>query len=816
MTPIYRYFLRIDNGAQQACQPVLKQDLSLVYEVGNDAYYHRAKLSDKVTFIAADFTAITTAAFDSTFYLDIEMSVDRGLAWNAYYTGKFHITDCEIDYDNKEVSVTPDYNDRYTALLDGWEREYNLVKLCPQLVDVTLHKRPMLQFYVLGDTKVTNVLRGLSWEQDCEGETDRNALVNTYHFGYSDDIKEIYVSGSNSAADGTYTGHPVYSGNDYDFTCTLTNTNGYTIYLDNNNIGFSATLKDNNSTSLYAYVDITMGEDVRALDFQLTNINDQSIKIDAQFYSYGIFSRVLCDVETLNGSATYAIGATDIVANNRNYTRCLPYSAIVIRESRYASVTPTEWGVRDDGTYYYPMAYGIVNPVPMAQSMWRWASLWYDYGLFPSTLEVGGRAQYVMHDASPIASVISVLLAQFAPNIMHAASITYSRFLYANTNPVSGDAFKLLLTQKSNILAGNYTQAAQKATITLKMVLDALKNIYQCYWFIDTNNRLRIEHISWFKNGGSYSSDIRVVGKDYSTLQNIRNGKVWATETSKVTFDKISLPERYEFSWMDDVTGVFEGEPLVINSAYVQADKKEEVQVANITTDVDFMLLSPSECSQDGFALLACNTTSNVLNGSGACSADNAHIIAGSFAEGSQGRAATIIVTATGGGTGQIYWYNGTTIVAQSLGHPQFAADGNEHQISVTIPAAANAVGFLANGSVSVTSMQLVLTNGYNCPFVSVTYGGNTLEAQNGYLAFTDLLPKYWVDDLPATDVTINGSSVTASGTKRIKTQDITAPAGDTDPDPNNLIRTNIGDGEIKTMSINLSSRAAKYTLRYD
>ena len=54
-----------------------------------------------------------------------------------------------------------------------------------------------------------------------------------------------------------------------------------------------------------------------------------------------------------------------------------------------------------------------------------------------------------------------------------------------------------------------------------------------------------------------------------------------------------------------------------------------------------------------------------------------------------------------------------------------------------------------------------------------------------------------------------------AYGIKKLKTQTIRFPVL-TDPDLTELVKTNLGNGTIEKLSINLSSRSAKATLKYD
>jgi hypothetical protein len=149
-----------------------------------------------------------------------------------------------------------------------------------------------------------------------------------------------------------------------------------------------------------------------------------------------------------------------------------------------------------------------------------------------------------------------------------------------------------------------------KAPVTLHDVLGMLKNAFDCYWFIDSSNRLRIEHISWFKNGGSYGGTHQV-DANLTTMIQSRNSKPWSYGTNEWQFDKVEMPARYQYKWMDAGTDVFDGFPYEIQSPFVQTDKVEEITISNFTSDIDFMQIAPENCSKDGFALLMVKNDGN-------------------------------------------------------------------------------------------------------------------------------------------------------------------------------------------------------------
>ena len=173
---------------------------------------------------------------------------------------------------------------------------------------------------------------------------------------------------------------------------------------------------------------------------------------------------------------------------------------------------------------------------------------------------------------------------------------------------------------------------------------------------------------------------------------------------------------RYEFSWMDDCTKVFNGYPIEILSKYVEADKKEDITVSNFTSDIDYMLCNPDNISQDGFAIFAAN---------------------------------------------------------------------------------------LVDGQ-------------YKVPFVSLMFGNVISELQNGFLAFVNLQPTYWIYDLPARRARINEREIAVKGIERKKKQKVVFPIGQDDINPNGIIKTFLGNGQISKLSVNLSSRSAEAELKFN
>lgn len=706
--------------------PIYKDDLAKDYELETNQKFYRAKLSGKITFVRNDYDYINGKQFDNEFLYCIEKSDDGGRTWYQYFQGKFMKTDCTFtDYD-KKVVVQPDAIDDYNDVLAGLEKEYNLVSLAPEIQKITINKRPLIQIYVPGDNVVSCFLGGSNWEQNVsEAVTDTEVLRTQYYFSLASRLNEINVTGMNGAPN-TYNGLYVGRVVDGDAAQGIDSQGDFYAVGKNYKIHYEKWtgvagrqeyyyFYDENNVLLYWYQGtgvITTNKTINVPNYN--GAAPGSLQFDIKFY--GVWARYLCDVEMIGDLNTYALPANDIVENNRNYHRVIGYAIDIAFISNRFSDEPTEWGLADNGQYFYP-PYSIIGQTfyPIARTTWRYASIWFGFALFDWILEEKARKAYTLNDTFTLSSCIAVLLKKIAPGITHKATPEYSQFLYSSDNPISGLNFRLFVSQKTNIINGEYQKPAQKAPATLQQFTNMLRDCFKCYWFIE-DGKFKIEHIQYFRNGGSYSGGV-IVSHDLTKEINLRNGKPWAFNTSEYSFDKVDMPERYQFEWMDDVTEAFEGLPIQIISKYVTEGKIEEISISNFTSDIDLMLLNPGAMSSDGFALFA------------------------------------------------------------------------------AVP--------------PTSGTQWVL------PFTRQTLDGVEYYLQNGYLAFINLLPMYWVYDLPARNVNINGADTFAFSIQRNKKQTLNFPSI-TDPNPMQLIKTSIGTGQIEKISINLSSRMNKITIKHD
>lgn len=814
-----RFTLNYDSANPRTVYPKYSDKLAI--DVGHDSNeeYYREKLSGTLTFVNDDYTYITTKTLDTKFTLLIEYK-QLG-SWFTLLYCYFYQTDCDIDADNKILSVTPTTDDGYEEFIGGLDKEYDLVKLAPKITPVMLDKRPCLQFYALGDTKLTNILSNMSWEQDCNEERDHDVLVNTCHFRKWDDFVSGVVSGTHTpsvptlfsssytAQTGTSKFWSIQSGSYYLKIDYDGNAQTLDIFIQNGNVTLFEMVEHNVSVLAFPRTAILNAVAGSGATGQCI-VNLDIIQL---------YVRMMCDVDTLLGVETKDLPLNDIVENNRNYSKVSPVpqgGALAVGANDILSNTPTEWGIYQPNQYYTELSYigGIVLPV--CRHRWSRVSYWIGCGQEVQDAEAEGRQPAKLKDAYLLTDVINALLNEISPG----RTLTSSFLLTAN-NPINTDypgdedIGRLIIAPKSNVLEIGYTQAAQKAPITLRQILDMLRSAYRCYWLLQGTSGFRIEHIKWFRLGGRYTGS-PIVGVDLTAKKTVRNNKYWDYETYKYKYDKPEMPCRYEFGWATETTLPFSGRPLVMNSGFVNLSSVEKINVPNCDADIDYLLLNPGAFSKDGFAIMKAqqqNIIASPITVYGSLLITVKTII---IYNTDANELVDVDYTCVGSGT--IYATDGAGNIISQLD----SWNTNDSVATTwTIPAGtARIVADLPSGS------SFTLEN-FEPPIPKVTYRNfypnpydttKKVVMQNGYLSFA-FLPRYYDYDMPCKSYNIGEGAIAypmiAKGVSKKKTQSVTVPQA-LNFDAMNVVNTNLGYGKIRKMNINLSSEAAETTLEYD
>ena len=826
MNPIYKFTLAINDGEAGQVYPAYGDDLTKEYSLESNQMFFRAKLSGKLTFVGADYTTINAAAFDAKFSLTIYKSDNGGSTWETYWNGKFYKTDCEFDEDDRTIVVTPNVDDAYEAVLAGLSKEFNLIDLAPECKNVTYDRRPMVQIYVPGEESIGCFLSSMWWEQECESVLETDEVTISGH-NYN---KLEYLSFQKVAKKRIITITNQIQGANLPidhFICDVPDPVTATYTATNGNYTFRTREEEHQQGYGYWYFyeillngqlymqgrDLIMGGEqnpVPPLTETLSQINSGAYPptIQIEVRDISVYARMITDTKTYGTTTADEISDNDLVENNRNYRYVVKYDcsgSIVFHTA--LSTTPTKWGIYQPGQYFTeppqnPYA-GAMEFMPVARNAWGRVSIWYYMQPFEYTAEQSWRHECMLKDAYTLSSSISVLLGQIAPGISHGNTTEYSQFLYG-TNQITNVSQTLLIAPKSNVIKAGYDQPAQKAPITLGQIFEMLRDCFRCYWFID-GNKLKIEHIKYFRNGGSYNVT-PTIGTDLTTTYYPRSMKPWAYVTSKYKFSKPEMAARYEFGWMDDVTEYFEGFPIDIVSGYVNPDNIEKIDIGNFTADIDYILLNPSAISMDGFVLMSATTPSTNL-----VSATTAN---------STLKTDGTTTSASGYTVSDAILADGKDVISNAA-----CPEGDDYVTYVVYDVNNNMIRwsreqnyYYEQGDYSVRFTFNTTPNAHYgnlvLPYLNKVRNSTDHILQNAYVAFV-FLTDYYVWDMPAKYFKIDGTQYTALGIKRLKSQEVNFPSLE-DPELIKLIKTYMGNGEIQKISINLSSRNAKATLMYD
>ena len=611
------------NGVytQNDVHPVFGDDIKINISREENQIFKREKIEGTFKFVGNEFDLIYQCSIFTKFTLEIyREDVFVGSA-------DFIRTNCAFNLDDKICSVKLTTKDIYEKILNGYENKYNLVKLAPQRESVTMTKRAVLQFYVRGENVVTNVVGGVHYEQSCKEVYDADKLKDIYHFGgylplsYIDIKKIIDVTAPADILGRYFIDTSIVSGRSI-------------IYINGNNSRYRIQITYLGTEWRLILIDSTPDKALAGASIPSMQIGSQDITFEKAGSSGGnyasgtfnsdgdLYCRVLLPKHFDNSYERNM--ADDITDYDSNYPyvgsvsldKFAPKMKMVVDKSN----APTEWGIDSEGKYFvYPTLTADQqkngsSPIPIGQSHWERMSSWLLSDDDVNNLVDDFDDTFVLKDSYPIWSAIAVLLKEIDDTITFEGTQDYSMFLYlSGTNPYiysydfPSHRNALHITPISNIKKTFYEQAAQRGEISLKQILDMLRNVYNCYWFIDSDNRLRIEHIVYFKNGNSYTSEKPTPSIDVTIKKNLPTGESWGFAQNTVEYETDKCPARYEFKWGDKCTYPFVGEPINVKDIYLDASRKESVGIENFLADIDYIVSNPSGVSDDLFAVFEVN-----------------------------------------------------------------------------------------------------------------------------------------------------------------------------------------------------------------
>lgn len=591
------------NGTERAVNPVYEGDLSVVSALETGEVFHRNRLSGEIVFVRDDFDwLLANCAMSDKAQVSLEEFTGT---WDALFTGYFYRSDAAIDEDNRTWTVTPQPEDKYDKVVAALDKEFDLVRLDVPRTNILFTQKGLIQVYMLGANFVTNFIGSTHWEQEVITPIFSDLeMQGTYFFGLS---RFIFIPGDTDVLDPDVSGQYIDTGagNNYDHvdgtyrirlnpSVSLPDIQWEIVTLP----GLSAVYRKGLNEGLsnpYAF-------QPSGYPFQSLTTSDE-----CEAFQDAAYVRILTNEATVDGDATSALPSADIVDENYNYTRALAVEDVDFIGSSLHDSDAGRWGkfasdsLHFAGEYFVRPEPGIGTLFPVNRSDWTQYSAWIQIDSTLSTLLADAGTARTIKDAYRVSDVLKYLLLEIDPTVDHDDAAAYSDFFYSGSNSIRTIRNRLAITPKSNVLKGDYDKPASRAPIKLGELLALLKNAYRAYWYIDSSNRLVLEHIHFFYNGKSYGA--AGVGEDLTTLIEPKTGKAWGWRGKRYKYEKEAMPDGFRFAWMDQVSFPFSGYSLDMLSPFVQQGQFEDVNMGPFTSDLQFALVQPSALSPDGFFL---------------------------------------------------------------------------------------------------------------------------------------------------------------------------------------------------------------------
>jgi hypothetical protein len=500
------------------------------YDIENQERFYRKKLS-KVKLTGEFYWMVLNAGFEDEFRMKVEEYNDEVIpeVKEDEWEGIFYRANCKINKGDKYLEVDPKTDDKYKEVIEGMSREIDLLKKRPLSVKANFKKQPLIQMYLPGSGIVSNVLGGLYWEVEAsERVTDEDRLENEFFFkkGYN----KIIVTGSEAGV--------VVSGI-YDGVTMEREDGAYTIFQD----GLLPTIWKirRNSDSQIVFTGAGFGDGAEDLfgypqhsNYTRTFVDVGDFTVQVRAFKATVWCRVLTDVESLIGYTLENLPESDIVSE-LGYKKVFGLVLNSVALSDVGSDDSGRYGTFDEGAIhnanrYFPQYNDATNGrgYAIGRSEWKEFGIWMYKDSVIHNIEDNGGVDVENVDVYSISSVLGLLLGEIDSSVSHSKEVNWSEFLYSPINPISNVYEGLLcMSPITNITERGYDQPATKALVRLRDVMDMLRDVYNCYWMIDDSGRFRVEHESWFENGGSYGGV--VVGKDLTVLLEPNSRKAWVS-----------------------------------------------------------------------------------------------------------------------------------------------------------------------------------------------------------------------------------------------------------------------------------------------
>lgn len=596
-----------ESVAEYAVHPRF-DDMVLQYKKDSDKVYYTESLNADFKFIGNEFDIIQSQSVFAQFTLVItNTSLGREVV-----RGTFRKTDCETDINHRIVSVKINTDkSSYDRISDKASEEYNLIRLGLKKKTLSLWHNPARQVYIAGDTKLHIFPKNGHTDVDCTETTSLKGLEDmqfNQQGAAGAIICNIESSGSVNLMNGVY-----YGSSNNASSMRLNNDKGYYIFVSLAGGSLEAAWYDDTNTEIAHTMPIQNLDTYRNTTLEFEPADGSAIIIvQCRFW--------LPFVRLVSNHSGVVIGEDDLWHGSYK----LAESAIMCYISVSTETSPTDNGypiIANRTEYYAPPTNSGVKWYPVWQESWfSGVSVWLSSYNEPTTGDINNRRVKIsIPDFYSLGDAIKAVIGKIDADIVFEKDEQHSAFLFASTNPITNEAQReLFISQKSNILSLQYDYAAWKAPITWDRIVTLLKNAFNCYYdiYIDADGKkhLRIEHINYYLNGGTYNdagASRPIV--DLTAIYNTRNLNTLAFLSNHWSYDNDggqSQAQRITFGWMDTQTEKFDGLPIIIPDQYNMFDKQttDERVIDWFSSDIDFLTAVPTECSSDGFVVVMVDT----------------------------------------------------------------------------------------------------------------------------------------------------------------------------------------------------------------
>lgn len=191
-----------------------------------------------------------------------------------------------------------------------------------------------------------------------------------------------------------------------------------------------------------------------------------------------------------------------------------------------------------------------------------------------------------------------------------------SQFFNDATHPVTGVANRLLnlILSTKEMVINSYGSSNVNDGISFEEFFKMIRETFNCYWYISGTN-LIIEHLSYFEEGLTYGGS-PTVGTDltdsvtYPARINNTIDPSGNDANNKYSFANFEFPEREKWKFAEQLGN----DGYIEYSSKIVEKEKEITHAADfITTDLELVVKFPEQVEENGWMILACDGSNEVL-----------------------------------------------------------------------------------------------------------------------------------------------------------------------------------------------------------